>query len=153
MMNTFSRDKHGLHPTHLDALDQMNFLPVQNITDPGVINLLENHVNEIAGTFLYAKLLVVDNVLRSFLDMSLLPLHRFEKMLFSIFIRQRYFVLPKLRDAKCKMCCYKVVICNCRHFFCLPWHLNHRCTIRSLVSCQGHILRTWLELLQKISHR
>lgn len=54
MMNTFSRDKHGLHPTHLDKNDRMNFISVQKITDPRVIQLLESGV-EVLEQFYTSK--------------------------------------------------------------------------------------------------
>lgn len=84
LVQTVSRDQHGLYELHVNQHDKMNFISVQKITDQKVIQLLGKFVNRSSGTVLYLK--ITDMILRAFLDMSLSNLERIKYMWYALFI-------------------------------------------------------------------
>lgn len=84
LIDTISRDKHGLYQSHIRNNDRMNFGSVQKMTDSRVLEALKQHVDGSAGTILYMKM--IDMILRAFLDFSLTPLMRIRNMWYAVFI-------------------------------------------------------------------
>lgn len=84
LMDHVTVDKHGLSRSHIKNNDKMNFLSVLKISKPEVIQLLQRHVENSAGTVMY--LTIIDKVLRAFLDFSLTPLERIQNMFYVVFI-------------------------------------------------------------------
>lgn len=84
LMDRVTIDKHGLSQSHIKNNDKMNFLSVLKISKPEVIELLQRHVKNSAGTVMYLN--IIDKVLRAFLDFSLTPLERIQNMFYAVFI-------------------------------------------------------------------
>lgn len=84
LIENISADKHGLHKTHIDKRDKMNFSSVQKITDTKVTTLLKQHVPESAGTVMFLK--ITNLFLRAFLDGSLTPCERVRNVWYTTFI-------------------------------------------------------------------
>lgn len=72
LITRFSKDRHNLVDSTLDAKDKQNFDSVLRITNPRVTKLLEEEIPSTEGTVLFLKIL--DKILRAMLDESLNPL-------------------------------------------------------------------------------
>lgn len=84
LIRTVSRDKHGLFESYISNKDKMNFLSVQKITEPKVLEYLKKHVEGSDGTVMYLKL--TNMFLRAFLDRSLTPLDRIRNVWYVVFV-------------------------------------------------------------------
>lgn len=82
LIDTVSRQKHGLFKTHIENNDKMNFLSVQKISDPKVMMALKEHVEGSAATVMFLNL--IDKILRAFLDLSLTPSKRINNMWYAL---------------------------------------------------------------------
>lgn len=100
LMENISADKHGLHKTHIDRGDKMNFSSVQKITDTKVTTLLKQHIPESAGTVMFLKM--TNLFLRAFLDGSLSPCERIRNVWYTTFILRlwREFVVANLKPTE-----------------------------------------------------
>lgn len=82
LVDTFSKDQHGIRQSNLDHKDRQNFDAVTHITNPSVITLLEQ-VPDAKGTHQY--LVILKNFIDAFLDKQLSPLQRIKKVWYTIF--------------------------------------------------------------------
>lgn len=93
MIEQFSKDKHQLTTTDLNAVDKMNFHAAEKICSPVVIQLLQN-IEKCKGTVAYLELM--QNVLGAFLDKTLNVRDRIYKMWYSVyFLRIWRYALQK----------------------------------------------------------
>lgn len=83
IMKSIPKTEHNLCGSTIAPIDRQNFASVLRICDRKVIDLLQNIIEESKGTVLYLKLL--DNILRSFLDIALSP-ERIRLIWFSNFV-------------------------------------------------------------------
>lgn len=83
LLDTFTKEQHGLCSNTTNPKDRQNFESVLRICDAKVIDLL-SHVEGSEGTVLYLR--VMDSILRSFLDISLTPIERIRHIWFAVFI-------------------------------------------------------------------
>lgn len=98
---TFTKERHGLCPLSIRPKDRQNFDSVLRICDEKVIDLLPK-VEGSEGTILYLR--VMDSVLRSFLDISLMPIERLRQIWFAVFILRiwKQFILKSKRKYSTK---------------------------------------------------
>ena len=82
VVDTFSKDQHGIRQRDLDHKDRQNFDAVTHITNPSVIALLEQ-IPDAKGTHQYLGIL--KNFIDAFLDEQLSPLQRIKKVWYTIF--------------------------------------------------------------------
>lgn len=83
LLNTYTKEKHGLCASTVRPNDRQNFDSVLKICSENVIDLLRN-VEGSEGTILYLKIL--DRVMKSFLDLRLSPLERIRHIWFATFV-------------------------------------------------------------------
>ena len=82
LVNTFTKDQHGIRLKDLNHKDKQKYDPVTRITSPSVLGLLKK-VPDGKGTPKYLKL--IKNFVDAFLDKGLSPLERVKKVWFTIF--------------------------------------------------------------------
>lgn len=101
LIDIFTKEKHDLCPYTIRPNDRQNFESVLRICNENVINLLSN-IDGTDGTVLYLK--VLNNILKSFLDLTLTPIERIRKIWFATFILRiwRRFIF-ETKDPKVKM--------------------------------------------------
>lgn len=78
LIENVSKDQHDLSLSDINCKDKMNFRSVQKICDPKVVAALHAYVPQSEGTATYLQM--IRDVLRSFMDTSLLPLERVEML-------------------------------------------------------------------------
>lgn len=95
LLDTISKDRHGLTKTVLNPLDKQNFSSVQKMCSDAVIHLLKTHVKGSEGTAKFLEILKA--VIDAFLDVNLEPLHRVRKIWYAVFMLRlwRKFILSK----------------------------------------------------------
>ena len=81
LVNTFTKDQHGIRLKDLNHKDKQNFDAVTRITSPSVLGLLEK-VPDGKGKLKYLELM--KNFVDVFLDKGLLPLERIKKVWYTI---------------------------------------------------------------------
>lgn len=82
LISRFTKDKHNLSPIVLNPIDKQNFESVLRICDDKVIELLHT----ISGSQATVKFLtIMQNFIVSFMDPTLMPLHRIYKCWYSVF--------------------------------------------------------------------
>lgn len=82
LLENFSKDRHQLTASVLNAMDRQNFSSVERIYDDKVIELLESHVPESKGTVMFLKIL--RHIVESYRDINLSPLERIGKIWYSV---------------------------------------------------------------------
>lgn len=80
----FGKDQHRLTKTVLNPLDKQNFASVQKMCSDEVIHLLERHIKGSDGTVKYLE--IMRAVIDSFLDGTLEPLQRIQKIWYATFM-------------------------------------------------------------------
>lgn len=84
LVDNFPKDQHQLTEAILKPIDRQNFMSVLRICDERVIELLKKHVSNSEGTVMYLQ--IMKNFNDAFLDLSLTPVQRINKVWYSIFI-------------------------------------------------------------------
>lgn len=84
MLENVSKDKHLLTTSTLNPRDRQNFSSVLKICDDRVRNLLSKNVKDSEATVMYLEMM--KNIIESYVDVSLTPLNRIEKMWYSLFM-------------------------------------------------------------------
>lgn len=84
LVENYPKDKHRLTNSVLNPIDRQNFQSVQRICDPELILLLKQHVHGSEATVKFLEL--IKNFIDSFMDMTLTPTERIDKMWYSIFM-------------------------------------------------------------------
>lgn len=79
----FSKDEHNLSPMVLNPVDKQNYDSAMRMCDEKVTNLLRN-INESQGTIKFLE--IMRNIVESFMEKSLTPLQRVQKIWYSVFI-------------------------------------------------------------------
>lgn len=134
LLDRFSKDHHLLTASVLNPLDRQNFQSVMRICDNRVINLLKKKVPRSEGTVKFLEIL--QNIIQSYMDQSLLPLQRINKIWYSIFILRiwREYILTN-KDLTLKE---KVVTSNC--YICIELNAH------SLVQCLLYLKKNDLSI-------
>jgi len=78
LITNVSKDQHSLTLSDIDSKDKMNFKSVQKISNPVIPQLLISHVPSSEATAAY--LVMINDVLSAFMDTTLTPLERVEKI-------------------------------------------------------------------------
>lgn len=84
LVENVSKDQHGLTESDVDPKDRQNFRSFQKISSENVCKALKKHVPDSDGTIMYLTL--CREITSSYMDSSLEPLDRIDKIWYSLFI-------------------------------------------------------------------
>lgn len=116
LLANFPKDRHELTVTILNPIDRQNFASVKRMCDTKVISLLRGEVLGGEGTALFLEM--AKNIIDSYMDKTLAPLDRVQKIWYSLFIIRiwREFVTKSrkytLKDNFLTMNCYACIELN-----------------------------------------
>lgn len=82
LLNMFTKDKHQLTPSTLNPVDRQNFRSALRICHKRVSDLLRDNIKESESTNQY--LLIMRDIIDSFMDHDLTPLQRIRKIWYSV---------------------------------------------------------------------
>lgn len=93
LIQKFSKDKHNLCEPTLNPVVRQNFDSFLRMTDKKVIDLLKSNVKGSQATVKFLQ--IMRDVVDTYMDISLTPLERINKIWYSIFVLRiwRKFVL------------------------------------------------------------
>lgn len=140
LINTSSKDQHGLTESHINPKDKMNFRAAQIMSDAKVTQLLRTTVpkSEATATFLD----MMREVVEAFIDPTLKPLQRIEKIWkWTFFLRMWRSWIEQHKDY---LLTYNFITLNC--YICIE--INAHGLIQFLVKMRDsekpHLFLPWL---------
>lgn len=95
LMDTTSKDQHMLTPSVLNPNDRQNFASVQKMCSTHVTTLLKDKIKGSDGTVQFLQ--IIRDVVNSFMDEEIIPLHRIRKIWYSLFLIRlwRQFIISR----------------------------------------------------------
>lgn len=128
LIEKFSKDKHNLCEPTLNPVVRQNFDSFLRMTDKKVIDLLKSNVKGSQATMKFLQ--IMRDVVDTYMDISLTPLERINKIWYSIFVLRiwRKFVLEHkeltLKDNFLTQNCYICVELNAHSLLLCMHHLK-----------------------------
>lgn len=116
LLDNFEKDKHLLVQSTIQPADKQNFNSAKKITEPCVIRLIQQNVDEGKATAVFLQLM--RNIIDAFMDKNLQPLCRVEKIWHSVFVLRiwREYILSHkiftLKDNFITTNCYTCIEIN-----------------------------------------